>query len=93
MSENSPAQITQPKTKPRFFSGIGCWAGLAVIGISLILYLIACATPAMVLEKETWRGYEVLLLGWQGFFLGSLRGSPIRFGCSVCLWHFSAVGF
>lgn len=60
----------QPKSKPGFFSGIGCWASLAVVATSLFLYLIACVAPAMVLEKGIWRGYEVLLLGWQGFFLG-----------------------
>ena len=59
-----------PAAKPSFFSGIGCWASLGVIGVSLFLYIIACATPAMVLEKETWRGYEVLWMGWMGFFLG-----------------------
>jgi hypothetical protein len=56
--------------KPGFFSGIGCWASLAIIVVSGFLYLVACATPAMVFDKETWRGYEVLLIGWQGVFLG-----------------------
>lgn len=58
--------------KPGFFSGIGCWASLAVVATSLLLYLIACIAPAMVLEKETWRGYQVLIMGWMGFFLGQL---------------------
>lgn len=60
---------TQPK--PGFFSGIGCWASLVVIASSLFLYVIACILPAMVLEnKDSWRGIEVLVLGWQGVFLG-----------------------
>ena len=60
------------KTKPRFFSGIGCWASLAVVGASLFLFLIGCVTPAMVFDKETWFGYSVLLGGWMGIFLGQL---------------------
>lgn len=70
MSIDTPAPPTQ--SKPRFFAGIGCWASLAVVASSLFLYLIACAAPAMVLEKETWRGYQVLIMGWMGFFLGQL---------------------
>lgn len=58
------------KAKRPFFSGVGCWGSLAVILVSLVLYVIACATPAMVFDKETWRGYEVLLSGWMGVFLG-----------------------
>lgn len=56
--------------KPGFFSGIGCWASLAIVATSLFFYLIACVTPAMVLAKGIWRGYEVLIMGWMGFFLG-----------------------
>ena len=61
---------TATKTKTGFFSGIGCWASLAVIGASLFLFLIACVTPAMVFDKETWFGYGVLFGGWMGVFLG-----------------------
>jgi hypothetical protein len=56
--------------KPSFFSGIGCWGSLVVVVSSLFLYVIACIAPVMVFDKETWRGYEVLLIGWQGVFLG-----------------------
>jgi hypothetical protein len=69
MSVNSSATV-QPAPKPSFFSGIGCWGSLAVIVVSMFLYLIACIAPAMVFDKETWQGYEVLLIGWQGAFLG-----------------------
>ncbi|HEX7588884.1 MAG TPA: hypothetical protein VF478_11255 [Anaerolineae bacterium] len=63
---------TQNKNRAGFFTGAGCWASLVIIGISLILYVIACATPAMVFDKETWLGIEVLIIGWQGLFLGQL---------------------
>jgi hypothetical protein len=63
---------TQNKNRPGFFTGAGCWASLVIIGISLLLYVIACATPAMVFDKETWLGIEVLVIGWQGLFLGQL---------------------
>ena len=43
-----------------------------MIGLSLLLFAIACATPAMVFDKETWLGIEVLVIGWQGLFLGQL---------------------
>ena len=74
MSTAAPAITaeTHSKNKPRFFSGVGCWGSLAVIGSSLLLYVIACATPAMVFDKETWLGIEVLVIGWQGLFLGQL---------------------
>jgi hypothetical protein len=54
----------------KFFSGVGCWGSIVVIGVSLLLFMIACATPAMVFDKETWPGIQVLVLGWQGVFLG-----------------------
>ena len=67
MNANSPT--AQPAAKPSFFSGVGCWAGLAIIVVSLFLYFIACITPAMVFDKETWLGIKVLVLGWQGILL------------------------
>jgi hypothetical protein len=70
MSVNSSA-MTKPATAKRgFFSGVGCWGSLVVILVSLFLYVIACVAPAMVFDKETWRGFEVLLSGWMGVFLG-----------------------
>ena len=69
-AEPAIIEETQTKKKPRFFSGVGCWGSLVVVGSSLLLYVIACATPAMVFDKETWRGIEVLVIGWQGVFLG-----------------------
>ena len=41
-----------------------------MILVSLVLYVTACALPAMVFDKQMWRGYEVLLGGWMGVFLG-----------------------
>jgi hypothetical protein len=67
MSENT---IVPAKSKRPFFSGVGCWGSLAVILVSLILYVLACALPAMVFDEQTWRGYEVVLSGWMGVFLG-----------------------
>jgi len=58
------------KLSVSFFSGAGWWGSLVVIAVSLFLFLLACATPAMVFDKETWLGIQVLVLGWQGFFLG-----------------------
>ena len=42
---------------------------------SLLLYAIACATPAIEflkngVEPQRWYGVEALLLGWQGAFVG-----------------------
>ncbi len=46
---------------------------LAVVGLSASLYVVACATPALVFSGrgiETWFGFEALLIGWLGAFLG-----------------------
>lgn len=75
--------------KPRFFSGIGCWASLAVIVASMFLYFIACITPAMVFDKETWLGYQVLLAGLLGVFLGQFAWfANIFWGLSLLLVFF-----
>jgi hypothetical protein len=58
------------KSKPSFFSGAGCWGSLVVISLSLFLFLLACATPAMVFDQETWLGVQVLAFGWEGIFIG-----------------------
>lgn len=58
------------KSKPSFFSGAGCWGSLAVIAFSLFLFLLACATPAMVYDKQTDLGIQVLAVGWLGILLG-----------------------
>jgi hypothetical protein len=70
MSVNSSAMPKPATIRQRFFTGVGCWGSLAVILVSLFLYVIACIAPAMVFDKETWRGGEVLLGGWMGVFLG-----------------------
>jgi hypothetical protein len=72
MSANIPAanEPRDKKSKPSFFSGAGCWGSLAIWLVSLFLFLLACATPAMVFDKETWPGIQVLVLGWQGVLLG-----------------------
>jgi hypothetical protein len=63
--------MSKPATvRQRFFVGVGCWGSLAVILVSLFLYVVACVAPAMVFDKQTWRGIEVLLSGWMGIFLG-----------------------
>jgi hypothetical protein len=69
-AESASVAETKNKTKPDFFSGVGCWGSLVLIGFSLLMFVIACATPAMVFDKETWPGVQVLALGWQGVFLG-----------------------
>jgi hypothetical protein len=69
-SEPAPTLNVKSQIKPSFFSGVGCWSSLVVIGASVLLFVIACATPAMVFDKETWPGIQVLVLGWQGAFLG-----------------------
>jgi hypothetical protein len=82
MSAKLPAVAETPnKNKPGFFSGAGCWASLAVIGSSLLLFVIACAAPAMVFDKETWPGIQVLILGWQGAFSGQFAwfANPLWF--------------
>jgi hypothetical protein len=46
---------------------------LAVVGLSVALYLVACATPALVFSgrgTETWFGIEALATGWLGIFVG-----------------------
>jgi hypothetical protein len=62
----------QSSVLSRFFSGVGCWGSLVVILVSLVLYAAACVTPAMVFDKETYYGYQVLLMGWMGLFLGQI---------------------
>ena len=62
--------ISDSKPREGFVTPRGCLLGLAVGGISLLLYVIACIAPAMVFDKETWNGLQVLVLGWQGIFLG-----------------------
>jgi hypothetical protein len=50
---------------------VGRLPRLAVIGLSAALYLIACATPALVFSgrgMETWFGFEALAIGWLGTF-------------------------
>ena len=89
MSVNSSA-MTKPATpRRRFFSGVGCWGSLAVILVSLILYAIASVAPAMVFDKETWRGIEVLLGGWMGIFLGQFAWfANLFWGLSLLLAFF-----
>lgn len=72
MSANTPvaAEPRDKKSKPGFLSGAGCWGSLAIWLVSLFLFLLACFTPAMVFDKETWPGVQVLALGWQGVLLG-----------------------
>jgi hypothetical protein len=72
MSTNIPvaAGPQDKKIKLSFFAGVGCWGSLAIWLVSVFLFLIACATPAMVFDKETWPGIQVLVLGWEGAFLG-----------------------
>lgn len=75
--------------KPSFFSGIGCWASLAIIVTSMFLYLMACIAPAMVFDKETWPGYQVLLAGVLGVFLGQFAWfANIFWGLSLLLVFF-----
>jgi hypothetical protein len=70
-ANTSVAAATQnKKSKPNFFSGVGCWGSLAIWLVSLFFFFLACATPAMVFDKETWPGIQVLALGWEGTFLG-----------------------
>jgi hypothetical protein len=54
----------------KFFSGVGCWGSLIVVLASLFWFGLACITPAMVFDKDVYLGYEVLLMGWMGAFLG-----------------------
>lgn len=44
---------------------------LTVVGASAALYLVACATPALVFSGRgtvTWFGFEALAMGWLGIF-------------------------
>jgi hypothetical protein len=62
------SQTPSPSDKP---GAIG--SRLGVLAASLILYLIACALPALYLagdRTQTMRGVEVLALGWQGLLIG-----------------------
>lgn len=72
MTTNMAAAVEPPlnKSTPGFFSGVGCWGSLVVFSSSVLLFLVACVTPAMVFDRETWPGAQVLALGWQGIFLG-----------------------
>lgn len=66
----NPSTTLSSKPRAGFFTPHGCLLSLAVGGVSLLLYVIACITPAMVFDKETWNGLQVLVIGWQGIFLG-----------------------
>lgn len=52
------------------FTSRACIFSLAVVAVSLLLYLAACIMPAMVFDREQWTGLQVLVFGWQGIFLG-----------------------
>lgn len=67
-SISSGSQTTPGKRK--FFSGPGCWSSLAVVLASLFWFVLACLTPAMLFDIKAYSGFDVLLLGWMGIFLG-----------------------
>ena len=65
---NYPNQLPPPP-QPRGRFG----HRLVVLGLTLLLFLIACSTPALYLsdsEKWRWFGFEVLAMGWLGAFFG-----------------------
>jgi hypothetical protein len=50
---------------------------LLVLAPSCFLYLVACSAPAIDFlkngeEPQRWYGFEAMLLGWQGAFIGQL---------------------
>jgi hypothetical protein len=52
-------------------------ARLAITGVSLLLLVVACATPALVFRRngtddETWFGIHALAFGWMGVLIGQL---------------------
>jgi hypothetical protein len=60
-------------------------ARLVVLAISLLLYGVACAAPALVFlgngGSEAWPGYRVLFLGWLGALIGQFAwyANPLFF--------------
>lgn len=43
------------------------------IGISVVLYLIACATPCLEVSQKSdpvWLGLQILVMGWLGILVG-----------------------
>ena len=69
--QNYPYQAPPPLTKTRPGGKIG--HRLLVLGLTFVLYLIACSTPALYLtggDKERWFGFEVLVFGWLGALIG-----------------------
>jgi hypothetical protein len=45
------------------------------VAVGVVLYAIACATPALTFEKngrQNWFGIAVLLMGWMGIFFGQI---------------------
>ncbi len=44
-----------------------------IIGISLLLFVLACATPCLEMSQKSdpvWYGLRILVLGWMGFLAG-----------------------
>lgn len=45
----------------------------ALIGASLLLFALACATPCLEMSQKSdpvWYGLRILILGWMGFLAG-----------------------
>jgi hypothetical protein len=80
------------------------WRGRwAVCGISLSLFLAACAAPAIYMQRDNGDvyatfGYKILPVGWLGILVGqfawfanfALLGSWI---CTLCQWRIPATLF
>lgn len=66
-----------PKPKPS-------WLGqLLLIAISFVLYVLACACPALIFRRsssdiEVWSGFRVLTIGWLGLLFGQIACMPTR---------------
>jgi hypothetical protein len=63
---NSPVESTAPRPSSP--------ARFIVLGVSLILFSIACLLPALVFlgnsGTDIWQGYRILVFGWMGPMFG-----------------------
>lgn len=46
------------------------WRRWLIPRISITLYFVACVTPALGFDKQTWPGYQVAMIGGMGVLLG-----------------------
>lgn len=67
-----------------------------MVGVALLAYVAACIAPVMRFDQienamrppQIMKGYEVLLLGWQGMFVGNFAwtANVLLLASALLLW-------